>query len=203
MFISYTKETPPDRVKAQIAICDDSDCMDTPTILAFEGGSMPITTDAPPDAFLVWYRTGPVFFPPEFGAMEPEELWAAASDFSDIVVARCTPGGCAEFFPIAIGEDWLIPWRSLRLVAVPDTGVATAFNHLSRDVAVWPPQLHVTICTDLTCHEGSTCSLGIEDVRGDLFDIVSPTDGSPRVVFVDEEGGIHLHRRPGSACGEE
>ena len=189
LFIEYNWETV-DIAQAFVAACADADCATGPTILTFEDAVLARTTPGPGDAFHVWWRTGPAFFPGEFAAMEPDELWSAASDLADILVAVCTVDGCEEPNRVEVGEAWLIPWiLGLELFNTPAGNPIVVFNHISEGVT--EEHLFVTSCEDPTCRQGTITNLGIDDVFADSYAAVI-ADGQLRIVYIDEDFHLQL-----------
>lgn len=190
--------------QSRIAVCEDASCDSPPTILNIDGGVFAQTTPGTTDAeFLVWYRTGSEGLPGELitdeamaeGASAFPAIW---SEYSDFMVAACTTAGCADFRHIEVGEDWVLPSGvAFRLFADPDGSTGAFFFHASRAEPI--AQLHVTICADLTCTEGTTQALGFEDILGSPFDVITSPNTPPRLVFTSETG-VHLYRCPNESC---
>lgn len=114
-FIEYERDGA--SVQARVAVCNNPECSDGPTIFAFEDAMTPRTMLSDDGRFFIWYRSGPFMIPD--GDMDPE----AISDSFRLMIAECNATACQQAQPVDVGWQTLWAWgtrEDLRLLGTPD-----------------------------------------------------------------------------------
>ena len=192
LLVGYWYSRGNEETQARVAVCEDASCVAPADILAIDGAVFAQTTPgASDDEYLIWYQTGAEALPVTSAdpSINYAELW---SDYSDLMVIQCNADGCADAMYVEAGEDWLLAQAAgaLRLFTNPVGSTGAFFNHASRNEPNF--QLHMTTCTGSICTQGVTEALGIDNIEGPNFDVVT-TSAAMRVVYVTNDGAIHLY----------
>lgn len=207
LFLGYWYSHGYETQESRVTVCPDAHCDEgNHETLVFEGGVFPQTTSGDAeDSFHLWYQTGSESLPIELLTDEALEEGAAAfpaiwSEYSDFLVAPCTPEGCDEPRHVPPGEDWLLPQAAggFRLFTTGDNTTGAFFNHASRDNPI--VELHVTICNDAVCTDGTTRTLGVNAIEGWLFDVITRPAAPPQVVFRSTDEAIELYNCSADTC---
>ena len=193
LLVGYWYSKGAEETQARVAVCEDASCVTPADILTVDGAVFAQTTaGATDDEYLIWYQTGAEGLP--VTSADPSDNYAKLwSDYSDFMVIQCNADGCADAMYVEAGEDWLLAQAAtgeLQLFTNPDGSTGAFFNHASRNDPNF--QLHMTTCTDRICTQGATEAVGIDNISGGYFDVIT-TSTTPRVVYVTNEGAIHLY----------